>query len=35
MQLLWLEIDDEPSPASLRGFIERNAIALLSTYAEA
>lgn len=28
--ILWLAIDDEPSPNSLRGYIERNAIALLS-----
>lgn len=27
---LWLEIDDEPGPDSLRGLIERSAIALLS-----
>jgi len=30
MPFLWLEIDDEPSKASLRGYIERNCIALLS-----
>jgi hypothetical protein len=30
MPFLWVEIGDEPSPRSLRGFIERNAIALLS-----
>jgi len=30
MQVVWLKIDDEPGPSSLRGFIERNAIALLS-----
>lgn len=30
MPFLWLRIDDEPGPQSLRGFIERNAIALLS-----
>ncbi len=30
MPLLWLAIDDEPGPESLRGLIERNAIALLS-----
>jgi hypothetical protein len=32
MLFLWLAIEDEPGPASLRGFIERNAIALLSNY---
>ncbi len=32
MPLLWLDIDDAPSPSSLRGFIERNAIALLSNH---
>ena len=30
MPMLWLAIDDEPGPGSRRGFIERNAIALLS-----
>ncbi|MCY3597132.1 MAG: hypothetical protein OXG71_06795 [Rhodospirillales bacterium] len=30
MPFLWLGIDDPPGPASLRGVIERNAIALLS-----
>lgn len=30
MSILWVEIDDEPGPSSLRGFIERNSIALLS-----
>ena len=30
MPFLWLGIDDEPGPDSLRGYIERNAIALLS-----
>ena len=30
MPFLWLEIDDEPGHASLRGYIERNSIALLS-----
>lgn len=33
MPLLWVAIDDEPGPGSLRGFIERNAIGLLSNYA--
>jgi len=32
MPFLWLGIDDEAGPASLRGFIERNSIALLSNY---
>lgn len=30
LPFLWLPIDDEPGPESLRGFIERNAIALAS-----
>lgn len=30
MPMLWLEVDDEPSPASDRGVIESGAIALLS-----
>ncbi len=32
MPFLWLDINDEPGPDSLRGNIERNAIALLSNY---
>lgn len=32
MPFIWLEINDEPGPASLRGYIERNSIALLSNY---
>lgn len=32
MPFLWLAIDDEPGEGSLRGYIERNAIALLSNY---
>lgn len=32
--LLWLEVDDEPSKHSLRTFVERNAIALLSAVQE-
>ena len=32
MPFLWLAIDDEPEPSSLRGYIERNSIALLSNY---
>jgi hypothetical protein len=34
MPFVWLAIDDEPGPASLRGYIEKNAIALLSNYAK-
>jgi len=30
MPFLWLDINDDPGPDSLRGYIERNAIALLS-----
>ncbi len=30
MPFLWLPVDDEPGPDSLRGYIERNAVALLS-----
>jgi hypothetical protein len=32
MPFLWLPIDDEAGPDSLRGLIERNAIALLSNF---
>ncbi|MBP1885724.1 hypothetical protein [Sinorhizobium mexicanum] len=32
MPLVWLGVDDEPGAKSLRGYIERNAIALLSNY---
>jgi hypothetical protein len=32
MPFLWLPIDDPPGTDSLRGYIERNAIALLSNY---
>lgn len=32
MRFLWLGIDDEPGKQSERGYIERNAIALLSNY---
>lgn len=35
MPFLWLAVDDEPGPASLRGEIERNAIALLSNFNKA
>ena len=32
MPFLWLDIPDAPSKDSLRGYIERNSIALLSNY---
>ena len=32
MPPLWLEVGDEPRPNSMRGYIERNAIGLLSNY---
>jgi hypothetical protein len=32
MWFLWLPVGDEPGPDSRRGYIERNAIALLSNY---
>jgi hypothetical protein len=32
MPFVWLEINDEPGPASMRGKIERNTIALLSNF---
>jgi hypothetical protein len=32
MWLLWLAIDDEAGPSSQRGYVERNAIALLSNF---
>lgn len=32
MPFLWLEVDDKPGPDSMRGYIERNAIALLSNF---
>ena len=31
MPFLWIGVDDEPGPESMRGYIERNAIALLSS----
>lgn len=34
MPLLWLEVGDKPGPNSDRGLIERNAIALLSSYCD-
>jgi hypothetical protein len=32
MPFVWISVDDEPGAGSLRGYIERNAIALLSNY---
>jgi len=32
MPFLWLDVDDEPGPDSVRGFLERSAIALLSNH---
>lgn len=32
MPFIWIEINDPPGPESLRGYIERNSIALLSNY---
>jgi hypothetical protein len=32
MPFLWLDVGDEPSPESNRGYVERNAIALLSNF---
>lgn len=32
LPFLWLVIDDDTGPKSMRGFVERNAIALLSNY---
>ena len=32
MPFLWLPVEDEPGPASERGFIERGSIALLSNF---
>ncbi len=34
MPFLWLAIGDKPGPDSLRGYIERNAIALLSNFSK-
>ena len=31
LEVVTVEVQDEPGPASLRGFIERNAIALLAS----
>ena len=35
MPFMWLAVMDEPGPDSLRAYIERNAIALLSNYGKA
>lgn len=35
MPFLWLAVEDEPSAGGLRGYIERNAIALLSNFGKA
>jgi hypothetical protein len=35
MPFLWLSIEDDAGPESLRGYIERNSIALLSNYNDA
>ena len=35
MPFLWLPVEDEPGPNSLRGYIEQNTIALLSNYRRA
>jgi hypothetical protein len=32
MPFVWIEANDDPGPSSLRGYIEQNAIALLSNY---
>jgi len=32
MNFFWIEVDDSPGPNSLRGYIERNSIALLSNF---
>src|SRR5690606_761635 len=32
MSFLWLPVEDEPGPRSKRGYVERNAIALLSNF---
>jgi hypothetical protein len=34
MPFLWLPVDDEPGADSLRGYIERNSIALLSNFSK-
>jgi hypothetical protein len=32
MPFVWLPVNDEPGPASMRGYVEKNVIALLSNY---
>jgi hypothetical protein len=32
MPFIWLSADDEPGSGSVRGYLERNSIALLSNY---
>jgi hypothetical protein len=32
MPFVWIDVNDDPGVESLRGYIERNAIALLSNY---
>jgi hypothetical protein len=32
ISILWIAVDDDLGPASMRSYIERNAIALLSNY---
>jgi len=34
MPFLWIKTEDDPDPASDRGYIERNSIALLSNFAK-
>src|SRR5215472_189910 len=34
MPFVWLSVDDDPGPESVRGYIERNSIALLSNYSK-
>lgn len=34
MPVLWLAVEDQPGPGSMRGFIERNSISLLSNHAK-
>ena len=34
LPFLWVKVDDEPSPDSVRAYIERNTIALVSNYAK-
>lgn len=32
MPFLWLAVEDDPGPDSMRGFVERNSVALLSNF---